>query len=237
MTPKRTQLPVIVRQTTPADFDAIERLCKRIYPLTEPYDADVLRMHLELFPEGQMVAVLPETGEVVGMTASLIVNWDDYDFDAGWMSFTDGGFFTNHDSEGGRTLYGAEVMVDPDCRGYGVGKALYKARRDLVRRLGLLRIRAGARLRNYGKYADQMSAQQYVRKVIDGEIGDPTLSFQLKQGFSVVAVVQAYIPDDPESHGYAAVIEWINHEVAARRDYRQRNPTFSKRRRRTEGST
>jgi GNAT superfamily N-acetyltransferase len=146
------------------------------------------------------------------------------------VHFTDGATFANHDPERGRTLYGAEVMVDPDCRGRGCGKALYKARRDLVRRLKLLRIRAGARLRSYGKYAEQMSAQEYVRKVIDGEIGDPTLSFQLKQGFRVIAVVQSYIPDDPESRGYAAIIEWINHEVAARRDYRRRDPNFGRRR-------
>ena len=46
-----------------------------------------------------------------------------------------------------------------------------------------------------------------------GEIGDPTLSFQLRQGFHVLAVVQGYLRNDPESLGYAAVIEWINEAV------------------------
>lgn len=230
MSPNAKRLPVVVRQTTPADFAAIQQLCLRVYPRAEPYDAHVLQQQLDVFPEGQMVAVDPATGGLVGMTASLIVNWDDYDFDDTWVHFTDSGTFANHDPEHGRTLYGAEVMVDPECRGRGCGKALYQARRDLVRRLKLLRIRAGARLRSYGKYAEQMSAQEYVRKVIDGEIGDPTLSFQLKQGFRVIGVVQSYIPDDPESRGYAAIIEWINHEVAARRDYRRRDPNFGRRR-------
>ena len=44
-------------------------------------------------------------------------------------------------------LYGAEVMVHPARQGTGVGKCLYEARRALTIRLGLLRIRAGARLR------------------------------------------------------------------------------------------
>jgi hypothetical protein len=42
---------------------------------------------------------------------------------------------------------------------------------------------------------------------------DPTLSFQLKEGFHVLAVVPHYLTDDPESMGYAAVIEWLNPEL------------------------
>ena len=42
---------------------------------------------------------------------------------------------------------------------------------------------------------------------------DPTLSFQLKEGFHVLAVVPHYLSDDPESLGYAAVIEWLNPEL------------------------
>ena len=62
--------------------------------------------------------------------------------------------FTNHDPENGRTLYGAEIMVHPACQGLGVGSRLYEARESLVRERGLLRIRAGARLRDYARYAD-----------------------------------------------------------------------------------
>ena len=49
-----------------------------------------------------------------------------------WHDFTDGGKFTNHDPENGRTLYGAEVMVATDKRGKGIGKKIYSARRELV---------------------------------------------------------------------------------------------------------
>jgi hypothetical protein len=37
-----------------------------------------------------------------------------------------------------------------------------------------------------------------------------TLSFQLAQGFRVLGVVRHYIEADPESLGFAAVIEWMN---------------------------
>jgi hypothetical protein len=84
-----------------------------------------------------------------------------------------------------------------------------------VERLGLRRIRAGARLRGYHAHADRLTAEEYVARVVRGEIHDPTLSFQLKRGFKVIAVVSGYLRHDPESLGHAAVIEWINPAVDA----------------------
>jgi GNAT superfamily N-acetyltransferase len=144
------------------------------------------------------------------MAASLIVLWDDYSITTTWRDFTDAGRFTNHDPARGRTLYGAEVMVHPRRQGMGIGTQLYAARAALVRRLGLLRIRAGARLRGYHRHAATLSPEAYVARVVRGELRDPTLSFQLRQGFHVLAVVSGYLRYDPESGGNAAVIEWLN---------------------------
>ena len=208
-----------VEQTSPADFDGIIELTREVYPGSRPWSETQLATHLEIFPEGQLVAKDIVTGQVVGMAASLIVFWDDYDMSSSWRDFTAGGMFTNHDPAMGRTLYGAEVMVSPSRQGQGIGAALYAARRHIAIRFGLLRIRAGARLRGYGKHADDMTPEEYVRKVVDGVIIDPTLSFQLKQGFHVLAAVKNYLRDDPESRGYAAVIEWLNPDVANEEDY------------------
>ena len=213
---------IIVRQTRREDFSEIIKLCEKIYPKDIPWTEKELALHLEIFPEGQLVAVETATNEIVGMSASLIILWDDYEMEESWHDFTDGGKFTNHDAENGRTLYGAEVMVAPDRRGKGIGKKIYLARRELVENLGLLRIRAGARLRNYHRYASEFSAEEYVRKVIKGEIGDPTLSFQLRQNFKVIAVVSGYLENDAESLGKAAIIEWINKKVAKDEDYTKR---------------
>lgn len=213
---------VRVRNTRPADFDAIVALSGAVYPGAPAWTHAQLASHHAVFPEGQFVAVDEETGEVVGMAASLIVWWNDYEMNSSWRDFTEGGMFTNHDPERGRTLYGAEVMVHPARQGQGIGKRLYDARRALTTRLGLLRIRAGARLRNYHKHADRLSPEEYVIKVVRGELGDPTLSFQLKRGFVVIAVVSDYLRHDPESLGHAAVIEWLNPAVATPEDYRSR---------------
>ena len=205
---------VSVRRTRESDIPGIIELCREIYPFAEPWNEKALKSHQALFPDGQLVAVQGPDEKVVGMAASLVISWDDYDIDMSWGDFTGGGMFTNHDPKG-RTLYGAEVMVSRQCQGCGIGKKIYAARRDIVHRHKLLRIRAGARLPGYQAFASQMSAREYVVNVITGRIGDPTLSFQLKQGFRVIGVVQKYLSSDPQSRGAAAVIEWLNPDVAS----------------------
>jgi ribosomal protein S18 acetylase RimI-like enzyme len=226
----KERLPgIIVRETRPVDFPQIIAMCHEVYPESPPWTPEQLASHLRVFPEGQLIAVEEVTGRIFGMAASLIVNWEDYGLLTQWRDFTGNGMFTNHDAEHGRTLYGAEIMVHPAAQRRGVGSKLYKARRQLVERLGLLRIRAGARLRGFSRYAHRMSAEEYVIKVVNDELRGPTLSFQLKHGFHVLAVVPGYLRHDPESLGYAAVIEWINELVAKPQDYAGRTRRFEKR--------
>lgn len=210
---------VEVRNTQPGDYPEIVRLCSAVYPDSPVWTEVQIRSHLTVFPQGQFVVVERASGRIVGMSASLIIFWDDYQLDGNWRDFTNGGYFTNHDPSQGRTLYGAEIMVDPEFQGQGIGKMLYSEREKLVRDLGLLRIRAGARLRGYATYAQEMTPDDYVIQVIRGKVYDPTLTFQLKRGFHVLSVVSGYLRHDPESLGYAAVIEWLNSEVARPEDY------------------
>jgi GNAT superfamily N-acetyltransferase len=214
-----------IRPTQSEDFDAIAALSTRVYPGEPPWTPKYLSAHRDAFPEGQLVAEDADTGDIVGMAATLIVNWDDYDRLDSYRDMTGGMLFTNHDPEG-RTLYGAEVMVDPERRRLGIGAKIYAARRELAERLGLLRIRAGARLPGYRKHADAMTAEQYVIRVVRGELRDPTLSFQIAQGFHVLAVVPDYLRGDRQSRGYAALIEWLNPAQATPADYARRNPRF-----------
>lgn len=223
--PRRARPEIIVRNTRAEDFPQIIEMTREVYRDSPSWTEAQLASHIEVFPEGQLVAVEEDRPRVVGMAASLIVAWDDYDMTMSWRDFTEHGTFRNHNSEG-RTLYGAEIMVRPSEQGRGVGKKLYKARRDLVRRLGLLRTRAGARLCGYHRYASRMTAEQYVKEILAGKLSDPTLSFQIKQDFVPLAVAPDYLHHDPESLGFAAVIEWLNLEVAKPEDYADRHTSF-----------
>ena len=223
-------MTIRIRNTTPADFPGIQALCRAVYPESPSWSEAQLASHVRVFPEGQFVAVdedAPPGEAIVGMASSLIVLWDDYSMDTSWRDFTADGTFANHDPEHGRTLYGAEVMVHPRMQGRGVGKQMYAARRALVESRGLLRIRAGARLCGYHRFADRMTPEEYTTAVVRGRLTDDTLTFQLKQGFHVLGVARQYLRHDPESLGNAAVIEWINARVATLADYAGRDPRFA----------
>lgn len=217
--------PILVRPTRPADWGAIVDLTRAVYVGAPPWTREQLASHHAVFPEGQLVAVTGPDDRIVGMAASLIITWDEYERFASWREFTDRGTFRNHDPQG-RTLYGAEVMVHPEMQRRRIGHKLYEARRYLARRLGLLRIRAGARLRGFNRYANRMTAEEYVIRVIQGRIKGPTLSFQLREGFRVFGVVQGYLAHDPESLGWAALIEWLNPDVATPADEARRDPRW-----------
>lgn len=216
--------PILIRETRPGDFAGVIALTRAVYPDSPPWSPAQLASHLEVFPGGQLVAVLPDE-RVVGMAASLVLRWDDYDRQASWREITAGGYFRNHDPTG-RTLYGAEVMVHPEMQRRRIGKRLYAARRAIAERLALVRIRAGARLRGYHRYVKRMTAEEYVLRVLHGEIKGPTLSFQIREGFRVFGVVPDYLQHDPASLGWAALIEWLNPAVATPADSATRDPKW-----------
>jgi hypothetical protein len=218
-----------LRQLEPRDFEAVASIGREIYPDAVPWGAAQLNSHLLIFPEGQFVVTEDATAMVVGYAATLIVFWDDYEMTSNWRDFTGHGTFENHDPVLGRTLYAADIMIAPRVQGKGAGKLLYRARNDLMGRLGLLRIRAGARLQGYHRFHSTLTPESYVREIVSGRLSDPTLSFQLNRGFKVLGVVAEYMRHDPLSLGYAAVIEYLNPDVATPEDYahQRRSPYYA----------
>jgi hypothetical protein len=86
---------------------------------------------------------------------------------------------------------------------------LYDERKRLVITLKLRRMIAGGRLFNYSNYSNQMSAEDYSKKVVEGKLHDPVLSFEIANGFRFIKVLSDYL-DDVRSLNYASFIEWLN---------------------------
>ncbi|MFC7391605.1 GNAT family N-acetyltransferase [Scopulibacillus cellulosilyticus] len=196
-----------LRNIRESDIDELMALQQVCFPGMDPWKRDQLESHLKIFPEGQFCVTFD--GKIIGSCSSLIINFDEYDNQHTWDEITDEGYITNHDPEG-LNLYGIEVMVHPDFRRMKIGRRLYEARKDLTRRLNLESIIIGGRIPNYQKFADKMTPRRYVDEVIEHNIYDPVLTFQLMNGFTVKRINASYLPDDKASQAYATLMEWNN---------------------------
>ncbi|HEY1697464.1 MAG TPA: GNAT family N-acetyltransferase [Polyangiaceae bacterium] len=198
-----------VRRATLDDVPRLEAMNHAAYPeLVEEnvvWSAAQLRMHIARFPEGQELAEL--AGKPAGAISTFIVARDrDPLAQHTWLEITDDGTFASHDP-GGDTLYLADIYVDPAAWGKGVGETLYAALQGMCVRHGLKRVVAGGRLWGYHEHADRMSPEDYVARVVRGEIRDRVLGSQLKAGFAVRGILHDYLAD-PRSRNYATLLEW-----------------------------
>lgn len=185
-----------------AHLEQLQRVCFPTLRDDERFKAAHYLKHLELFPDGQFVAL--DGDRVVGATTTLRLR---FDFDHIGHTFADiirGGWLTSHQPDGD-WLYGADVGVDPAYRGRGLATALYAARQEVVWRLGLKGQVTAGLISGYGAVKDRMTAEQYYEAVLAGRIKDPTLSMQLRIGFEPRALVANYL-NDPISDNYSALI-------------------------------
>lgn len=200
-----------VRILTEKDISGIIKLQQESFPYMAKDGAiwkeHHLKSHIKIFPEGQFVAEFE--GVIVGSSSSFIVRLEPEYAEHTYKEITGSGTFTTHDPKGD-SLYGADVSTHPEMRRLGIATALYEARRQLVIRLNLRRIIAGGRLLNYCEQED-MTAEEYAKKVVAGELSDPVLSFQLKNGFQFIKILPDYMKDR-RSLNFATFIEWKNPE-------------------------
>ena len=141
---------VLIRPTTVADIPEIVRLQEESFAelakLGNIWRPAELKSHLDIFPEGQLVAEFD--GTIVGSATSLIVHLNPNYADHTWTGITGNGMLTTHLSAGD-TLYGADISTHPKVRHRGIGHKLYQGRKDIAMRMNLKRMVAGGRLYNY----------------------------------------------------------------------------------------
>lgn len=202
---RRLRSGIVITSTRVGHARQLEMLQETVFPMLAPderfKEAHYLK-HIELFPEGQFVALAGE--RVVGMTTSIRYA---FDFDHPQHTFAEvieGGWLTSHDP-GGPWLYGVDLGTHPDYRRRGIARALYRARQDTVHRLGLKGQVILGMLNGYGALKDRMTAQDYYESLLRGERIDPTLSVQLRIGFEARGLIPGYV-SDPTCDGYGALL-------------------------------
>ncbi|GAE37451.1 GNAT family N-acetyltransferase [Halalkalibacter akibai] len=201
---------VIIRNYNQEDFTQLIAIQKASFPPPFPselwWNEKQLLNHVTLFPEGALCVEVE--GEVVGSMTSLLVQFDPTEPSHTWKEITDDGYITTHDPNG-NTLYVVDICVHPSFRKLDLGKWLMQSMYEVVVELKLDRLLGGGRLPGYHKVAERMSADAYLKAVLQGDLKDPVTTFLLRCGRTPIGIIANYL-DDEESLDYAALMEWKN---------------------------
>ncbi len=184
-------------------LEDIQRLVFGHLPEIAQFTATMYSRHIEIFPDGQFIALVTEGDQSVVAGATTTFRTADFDhirhpFDGStsWLS--------DHDDDG-EWLYGVDISVHPAYQRRGVATQIYVARADLVKRLNLRGEVAAGLLAGYHRYQKDLTIEQYVEKVIARELIDPTVSAQMRNGFVIRDILYNYV-DNPQANNCAALI-------------------------------
>lgn len=181
-------------------------ICFPNMPEEDQYSAEELCEQAEIFPEGTIIARADE--RVIGMGTGIFT---DIDFNAlpsseNDLLYTDGK--SNHREEGD-FYFGSDLAVHPDYRGRGIAREIYNRRKKLVTERGKKGFVAASVLQGYVDHKADLDPVTYIARVVAGELFDPTLSVQLRNGFEVICPLKGFFQHPPSDH-WSALIMWRN---------------------------
>lgn len=200
---------------------ALEALELEAFPTADPADlydeGELLHVAAE-FPEGSVIGFDgDQRDEPVAVGLGVRAH---FDFENPQHNLKD--FFRDAQTESGDDptgpwYYGTDIVVRPDYRRRGIGRELYDLRKQICADLKLAGIIAGGVIPGYAEHKDTISADEYIEKVVAGELYDPTLTFQLENGFEAPCALKNYMKD-PAVDDYASLIVWHNPDYSAPSD-------------------
>ena len=207
MTQKTEDFHLKIAEIKKKDYPQLKTLMDRVYvSLGGALSKTTINTLIDSFPEGQIA--LFDHDKLIGMVLTMRVNYQRFSNPHTYDDLLGQREIIKDDPEGD-ALYGIDALIDPDYRGYRLGRRLYDARKELCRQMNFRAILAGGRIPKYHNYQD-MTPGEYIDAVENREIYDPTLSFQLSNGFIVKRILTGYLPDDKQSKGFATLLEWAN---------------------------
>ena len=190
------------------DYPQVKRLMDRVYPdLDGAWPKQVIASLIQRFPEAQFG--IADNERIVAVALTVKVDYQRFSTAHTYEELLEGSDAVLHNPQGD-AMYGLDVFVDPEYRGFRLGRRLYDARKELCREHNFRAILAGGRIPEYHKHARDMTPQEYIEKVKQREFYDPILTFQLANDFQVKRVLEDYNPDDRKSRGNATLLEWVN---------------------------
>ncbi|MBU9674534.1 GNAT family N-acetyltransferase [Planococcus sp. CP5-4] len=199
-----------IRTYTEEDFIGLIEVQRESFPPPFPPDLlwneQQLQNHIALYPEGAICVEID--GEIAGSMTGMLTKFDPAHPTHKWEQMTDSGSIGTHDPEG-ESLYVVDIGIKPKFRKLKLGKLLMEAMYERVVADRLERLIGGGRMPGYHRYANELSAEQYIERVLAGELRDPVISFLLSCGRMPVNLMPGYL-DDEESHDYALLMEWKN---------------------------
>ncbi len=191
----------------PKHYEAVKQLMLELY---QDIDSDVASIQeMEklscCFPEGQLICLVED--ELAGIMLTLPVQMQQFEQIPQLNTLYDSKNFhplnDQHDA-----LFVLEVLVAPKFQGQGIGKLFYDNIKTIIAEKKLTYLCAVSRLSGYFEHATFLSPEAYLHDVIIGKIYDPSLSFNLKQGYQTHYLIPNYYEKDSLSHGYGAFISF-----------------------------
>lgn len=214
-----TDSKFVVVQSGLEMVDALAHIQRESFPDLSPTElmrAEHYASQISVFPEGQHALLERSSGKVVAASTDLRARVDFSHYQHRYMDAVDNNYIRNHDPSGD-WLYGADIGVLPEFRGFKLSSLLYQARHALIRRLKLRGHVAGAMPKGYGAYSStahpgERGIEQYVFKVARGEISDPVLSVVFKRGYAPYGIIPDYL-EDASCGNFGVFVVWRNPEM------------------------
>lgn len=195
----------------------LERLELKAFPTADPsdlYDEAGYHEIADEFPEGTAIGFDGDQRDTPVAVGLGIRTHFDFDHPQHNMkTFLADAPTKSGDDPDAPWYYGTDIIVSANYRRRGIGKELYDLRKQMCVDLNLAGIVAGGVIPGFAKHKHEMTADEYVEGVVAGELYDPTLTFQLENGFEAHCALEDYIRD-PEVDNYASLIVWHNPEYS-----------------------